>query len=99
MVFGIQILEPSGWGIVALVAMAVLRGYLVPRRILEDAHEEAERWREAYETEREARQRLVEHSQAGLEAARTTAAVLRATLPAGGAVAGDGGRDADPVAT
>lgn len=93
----VPVLVPSAYGLIiallAAVFIAVLRGLLVPRKVLEDAQAEAERWQRAYENERAARERLIEHSQAAIEAAKTTAAVLTA-LPMG-----DGGRDADAVAS
>lgn len=105
MVFGIQLLEPSGWGIVALIALAVLRGYLVPRRILEDvrkdrddrvaeAHAIAEMWHAAYEYEREARGQLAQHSELSIATASAATAALRAVA----APAGEGNPDANAVA-
>lgn len=101
MVFGIQILEPSGWGIVALTALAILRGLLVTRRALEDERgnwrEQLEReraisemWRSAYEYEREARGQEAEHGSLSIETARTATAALRAVA--------EGGADAQTVA-
>lgn len=89
MVFGIQILEPSGWGIVALIALAIIRGYLVPRSTVEDMRKDrdervaefrglAEMWRRAYEMEHLSHRRLQEHSDLSIETARTATAALRA---------------------
>lgn len=89
MLGGIPLLVPSAYGLISLIVLAVLRGYLVPRRILEDvrkdrddrvaeAHALAEMWRSAYEYEREARGKLAEHSDLSIATARTATAALRA---------------------
>lgn len=89
MIFGVQVLEPSGWGIVALVALAVLRGHLLPRRTVQDEREVwqgrldqqaalAEMWRRAWETEHQSHARLIEHSDLSIETARTATAAVAA---------------------
>lgn len=89
MPFGFSILVPSVYGLLGVVVLAVLRGYLVPRRILEDVRRDrddrvaearalAETWRIAYEFEREANGQLREHGQLSIETARTATAVVRA---------------------
>lgn len=85
---GFSVWQASAGGLLALVILLILTGRLVPYQMLRDARAEAERWRKAYELERDARQRLAEHAEAGIEAARTTTAVLRA-LPVVAAAEGD----------
>jgi len=106
-VFGLSLSQVSaGVALVVVVAFVVwllLTDRLVTRRRLEDvredrdarvaeAHALAAMWREAFEFERTARERFSGHSQAAIEAARTTAAVLQA-LPSP-----EGSANADPVA-
>lgn len=91
---GFSLWQASAGGLLAVVVLLILTGRLVPYRLLKDVRAEAERWRQAYELERDARQRLAEHAEAGIEAARTTTAVLRA-LPA---PAAEGDPDASAVA-
>jgi hypothetical protein len=83
---GLTIVPVSAGALVAIVVVLVLTGNLVPRRTLMDARAEAERWMHAWQLEHEARQRYLEHAEAGLEAARTTTAVLQ-SLP----IAAEGG--------
>lgn len=102
---GIPLLVPSAYGLIALIVLAVLRGYLVPRRVLEDVRQDrddrvaearalADAWRQAYEFERDANGQLREHGQLSLDTARTATAVVRAiTAPS---VEGD--PDANAVA-
>lgn len=100
MVFGIQLLEPSGWGIVSLIALAILRGYLVPRRVVEDLRKDrdervaefkglAEMWRRAYELEHQSHARLIEHSDLSIETARTATAAVVALQAVAAPVEGD----------
>jgi len=111
-VFGFQLLEPSGWGIVALTALAILRGLLITRRALEDeraiwrerleqANALADRFQAAWETERAAREkeRAARERMAGhSELALSAAHTATASLRALAAVAGsEDGADA-PVA-
>jgi hypothetical protein len=86
--------QASAGSLLAVVVLLILTGRLVPYQMLRDARAEAERWRSAYELEREARQRLAQHAEAGIEAARTTIAVLNA-LPVAQA---EGNPDASAVA-
>ncbi|MBS2962588.1 hypothetical protein KGA66_05985 [Actinocrinis puniceicyclus] len=83
---GISLWQASAGSLLAIVVLLILTGRLVPYRMLRDARAEADRWRSAYELEREARERLAIHAAAGIEAARTATAVLTAlpVAPAGG---------------
>lgn len=89
MLSDVPVLVPSAYGLLSLVVLAVLRGYLVPRRILEDVRKDrdervaearalAEVWRQAWEIEREANGQLLGHGQLSIETARTATAVVRA---------------------
>ncbi|HWU22990.1 MAG TPA: hypothetical protein VN088_15750 [Nocardioides sp.] len=83
-------------GLIALIVILVLTGWLVPRRLLQDARRESERWRQAYELERRAREQLLDHAQLAVETARTTTAVLEAVR--GNSGASEGEPDATVVA-
>lgn len=65
-------------GLIGLIVVLVLTGWLVPRRLLQDARRESQEWRRAWELERQAREQLIEHAQLAVETARTTTAVLEA---------------------
>lgn len=94
MLSGLTVIPVSAGALVAIVVVLVLTGNLVPRRTLMDARAETERWMRAWQLEHEARQRYLEHAEAGLEAARTTTAVLQA-LP----LAAEGGADENAMAS
>lgn len=66
--------------LLGLAVILLLTGRIVPRRILKDKDEESERWRQAYEAEREAR--LVSDNQTTklLVAVETNRDVLYALL-------------------
>lgn len=63
-------------GLIALIVVLVLTGWLVPRRLLQDARKDAALWREAYQLERQAREQLITQAQLAVDTARTTTAVL-----------------------
>lgn len=101
----VPVLVPSAYGLLGLIVLAVLRGDLVPRRILKDVRQDrdervaearalAEVWRSAYEFEREANGQLLEHGQLSIETARTATAMVRAVA----APAVEGDPDANAVA-
>ena len=104
--FGLSVSQVSA-GVALVVVLAfvvwlVLTDRLVTRRRLEDVREDrdarvaeayalAAMWRQAFELERTARERMSGHSEVAIEAARTTTAILQALpMPEGSA-------NADPV--
>lgn len=89
--FGVSLPVTEG-GLIALIVVLVLTGWLVPRRLLQDARKEAASWREAYQLERQAREKLIEHAQLAVDTARTTTALLEA-------VRGKGASEGEPDAT
>lgn len=67
-------------GLLAMAVLAVLLGWLVPRRTLTDQQRETERWRSAYEHAEEARAEQAEQIRELAEVGRTTNAMI-AALP------------------
>lgn len=64
--------------LIALGVVLILTGRLVPRRTLLDVQRDRDRWREAYLTTEQSRRLEAVHTGELLEAAHTTAHVLRA---------------------
>lgn len=73
--YGINLPDTEG-GVIAFVVVLVLTGWLVPRRLLQDARKEIAFWREAYLLERQARERQSERADVAVDTAQTTTAVL-----------------------
>lgn len=69
--------------LLGLFILMMLLGKIVPRSSLEDKQLEADRWRQAYETERSARIKSDEQTSELLEVVKTSNAVLDATFGAG----------------
>lgn len=66
----------SASALLGIAILLVLSGLLVPRRTLTDVNKEAERWRKAYETERDARNLSDAQTKELLEVAKTTHAIV-----------------------
>lgn len=66
------------WALVATITVMILTGRLKPRADLEEKNREAERWRKAYELEREARAKAVDQNDDLLEVAKTTNSIVTA---------------------
>ncbi len=64
--------------LVAVFVILLLMGRIHPRSTLEEKNREAERWRKAYELEREARAKAVEQAADLMEMAKTTQAIVTA---------------------
>lgn len=72
MLDGLPVGDLTERGLLLLAILMVFLGWLVPKRILDDKKEEAERWRKAYEAEKEARQLSDAQTRELLEEAKTT---------------------------
>lgn len=55
MIYGIPVKELTAPALLGITILFILTGLLTPRRTYKDKSEECERWRLAFETEREAR--------------------------------------------
>jgi hypothetical protein len=64
--------------LVAVFVILLFTGRIYPRSTIDEKNREAERWRKAYELEREARSRAVEQTADLLEMAKTTNAIVTA---------------------
>jgi len=80
MLDGIPLVGLSAPALLGVFVMMIFLGLLIPRRIYTDKATESERWRVAFETEREARQESDKQTSQLIEAHKTTHAVLQALL-------------------
>lgn len=78
MIQGVPITVLSASALLGLAVLFLLTGRLVPRVTLTDKIKEADKWREAYEKEREARSLADAQTTELLEIAKTTHAVISA---------------------
>lgn len=78
MLFDVPVSVLSASALLALTVLMLLSGRIVPRSTLQDKVAETERWRQAYETEREARNISDAQTAELLEVARTTRAMIAA---------------------
>lgn len=76
--------------------LLVLVGWIVPRRTLVDKAIEADRWRQAYEYEREARAASDQQTEELLEVAKTTHALIVAVFSNSERIRQSGETDAGP---
>lgn len=70
--------DSLAWALVGVGVLFIITGLLVPRYLYKEKAREAERWRQAYELEREARTAAVEQTSDLLEMARTNNAIQSA---------------------
>jgi hypothetical protein len=82
MLDGIPIGNLSAGVLVGVAVLMVFLGMLVPRRILNDKTKEADKWYEAYTTEREARMKSDAQTTQLLEIAKTTNSIIVAAFGA-----------------
>lgn len=68
--WGLELTDVSSQALLALVVVLILTGLLVPRATYRDKAGEADRWRAAYEAEREARAEAEEQSRQLIERTR-----------------------------
>jgi hypothetical protein len=80
MLDGIPVLTYTPQALLGIAVLLVLFGLLVPRKVLLDKEKESERWRKAYEAERDARALSDAQTAELLELAKTTYELLDATL-------------------
>lgn len=78
MIEGVPVSVLSASALLGITVLLLLTGRLVPRVTLTDKMEEAERWRKAYEAEKEARSIADAQATELLEVAKTTHAIISA---------------------
>lgn len=76
MLDGVPVADLSTAGLLGLAILLLLLGRIVPRSTLQDKIEECDRWREAYEKERDARALSDAQTAELLEMAKTTNSVI-----------------------
>lgn len=86
MLDGIPLVNLTPSVLLGIVVLFILLGRLIPRSALVDKAEESERWRKAYEAEREARTLADAQTTELLEVAKATHGILDAIV-----------NDADPA--
>ena len=80
MIEGIPITSLSAPAILGLAVILIFLGKIVPRSYYLEKKEESDRWREAYEAEREARAAADSQSTELLELAKTTHSLITAVF-------------------
>jgi hypothetical protein len=75
---GVPLVGLSAPALLSIVVLLLLTGRLVPRATLLDKTKESDRWREAYEKEREARGSADAQSRELLEVSKTTHHIVEA---------------------
>lgn len=78
MFMGIPLVGLTAPALLGVFVLMVFGGYLIPRRYLNDKITECERWRQAYEVEREARATSNKQSIELLEFAKTNHSLITA---------------------
>ena len=98
MIEGIPIADLSAPALLGIAVLLLLFGKIVPRTTLADKAAEAERWRLAYEAERDAR--VISDAQTAqlLELAKTTHNIIVAMFGATEHIRPSGGADVVPTA-
>ena len=80
MIEGIPLTSLSAPAILGLAVILIFLGKIVPRSYYLEKKEESDRWREAYEAEREARSVADSQSRELLELAKTTHSLITAVF-------------------
>lgn len=80
MLEGIKLTDFAPASLLGVAILLILLGRLVPRSTYQEKKEESERWREAYETERDARQVSELQTIELLELAKTTHKLIAAIV-------------------
>jgi len=97
MLDGIHVIDLTPSVLLGVTVLLLLTGRLIPRVTLNDKAAESERWREAYEKEREARAASDAQTQELLEVAHLTHAIINAwTTEIGKPIQPLGGVDVPP---
>lgn len=94
--WGMSFADMGPSALLALTIVLVLLGWLVPRGYYRDKSQEAERWRLAYEAEREARRISDAQTAQLLEQAKTTHQMVEAIFDASDRVRRTGGAHVAP---
>lgn len=76
MIAGIPVVGLTAPALVGIFVLLVFTGMLIPRRIYQDKSNESDRWRTAFETEREARMTSDKQTSELLEGQKSSHAVL-----------------------
>lgn len=97
MLDGIPIANLTPPVLLGIAVLLMLFGRIVPRSTLQDKIEEAERWRQAYEAEKEARVTSDAQTAELLELAKTTHNVIVAMFSTTERMRQSGGADAVPT--
>ena len=93
MIAGIPVRDLTAPALVSIFVLLIFLGLLVPRRTYRDKSEESDRWRVAFETEREARQTSDKQTSELLEGQKSSHAVLVAIFKNSEAMLEARGRD------
>lgn len=97
MIDGIPVKDLTAPTLLGIAILMVLLGLLVPRYLYNEKKIEAEKWRLAYEAERQARSTSDAQTAQLLELAKTTHNVLVALAGTSGRLMRSGGADAIPT--
>lgn len=99
MLDGIPIANLTAPGLLSIVVVLILIGRIVPRSTLTDKAADSERWRQAYENERAARQKSDEQTAKLLEVVTTTNDIVKAIYSTSERIRRDGAVHADSTET
>lgn len=95
---GIPLGNYTPQALLGMTVICIILGWLVPRATLKDKAEESERWRKAYEAEREARAISDAQTAQLLELAKTTHNILEAMFGTTERARQSGGTNVVPLA-
>lgn len=98
MIDGFPLIGLTAPTLLGIAILFLLMGRIIPRSTYLDKSREAERWREAYEKEREARARSNAQTVELLEGLKTNHAVISAMFQTIQRLAGSGESDVGPKA-
>lgn len=96
MLEGIPIADLTAPGLLGIAILLLLLGRIVPRATLKDKALEADKWRDAYEVEREARAHSDKQTEELLEVAKTTHSLIVAVFSNSERIRQSGETDAVP---
>jgi hypothetical protein len=78
MFMGIPVSTIGATGLLAITVLMILSGQLIPRRVYKDKSDESDRWRTAYEVQREISIKSSAQTELLLEQGKTTHALITA---------------------
>lgn len=96
MLEGLPLVGLTAPALLGIAILLLLLGRIVPRSTLQDKAAEAERWRQAYETEREARALSNRQTIELLEVTKLTNAIVTAAFGSEGVLRRQGGSHVGP---